>query len=72
MRLQKALEDDNRIVELRRSVRLAEESKLANGVIDATDLLKTISKETEAMLNKSTHEIELLQAVYKLKTILNQ
>lgn len=72
VRLQKALEDDNRIVELRRSVRLAEESKLANGVIDATDLLKTISKETEAMLNKSTHEIELLQAVYKLKTILNQ
>lgn len=71
-RLRKALEDDDRIVELRRSVGLSEESKLKNGVIDATDLLKTISEETTAALNRTTHEIELLQAIYKLKTILNQ
>ena len=71
-RLRSALEDDNRIVELRRSVRMAAESRLENGVIDATDLLRKIADETTATLNRSTHEIELLQATYRLKTILNQ
>ena len=71
-RLQSALEDDNRIVELRRSVRMAAESRLENGVIDATDLLRKIADEATATLIRSTHEIELLQATYRLKTTLNQ
>lgn len=71
-RLRKALEDDDRIVELRRRVRIAAESQLEHGVIDATDLLRKITEETNAMLNRSTHEIELLQATYRLKTTLNQ
>jgi pyruvate dehydrogenase complex dehydrogenase (E1) component len=45
---------------------------LTNGVIDTTELLKKISDETIAKLNKSSHEIELLQATYRLKNILNQ
>ena len=71
-RLRNALEDDNRIVELRRSVRMAAESRLENGVIDATDLLRKIADETTATLNRSTHEVELLQTIYRLKTTLNQ
>ncbi len=71
-RLRKALEDDDRIVELRRSIRMAAESKLENGIIDATDLLRKITDETTAKLNRSTHEIELLHATYRLKTTLNQ
>lgn len=71
-RLRKAVEDDERIVELRRSVRMAAESQLENGVIDATDLLCKITDETNAALARSTHEIELLQAIYRLKTTLNQ
>ena len=71
-RLRKAIEDDNRIVELRRRVRMAAESQLENGVIDATDLLRKINDETSATLARSTHEIELLQAIYRLKTTLNQ
>lgn len=71
-RLRNALKDDDRIVELRRSVRIAAESKMENGVIDATDLLRKIADETTATLNRSTHEIELLQAIYRLKTTLNQ
>ena len=71
-RLRKALEEDNRIVELRQRVRKAAESQLVNGVIDTTDLLRKITDETTANLNRSTHEIELLQAIYKLKTTLNQ
>lgn len=71
-RLRKAVEDDERIVELRRRVRMAAESQLENGVIDATDLLCKITDETNAALARSTHEIELLQAIYRLKTTLNQ
>lgn len=71
-RLRKALEDDDRIVALRRSVRMAAESKLKNGVIDATDLLRTITDETAAALSRSTREIELIQAIYRLKQTLNQ
>ena len=71
-RLRKAVADDGRIVELRRSVRMAAESQLENGVIDATDLLRKITDETAAVLGRSTHEIELLQAVYRLKHTLNQ
>ena len=71
-RLRSAVTDDDRIVSLRRSVRLAAESKLENGVIDATDLLRKITDETQAALNRSIHEIELLQAIYRLKHTLNQ
>ena len=71
-RLRTAVDDDKRIVELRRSVRVAAESKLENGVIDATELLTKIAEETTAILNRSMHEIELLQAIYRLKTTLNQ
>ena len=71
-RLRQAITDDSRIVELRRRVRMAAESQLKNGVIDATDLLRKISDETAAVLARSTHEIELLQATYRLKTTLNQ
>lgn len=71
-RLRKAIENDLRIVELRRSVRMAAESKLENGVIDATDLLRTINEETTAILNYNMHEIELLQAIYRLKHTLNE
>lgn len=71
-RLRKAVENDERIVQLRRSVRVAAESQLDNGVIDATDLLRKITDETTAVLNQSIHEIELLQAIYRLKTTLNQ
>ena len=71
-RLRDAVADDERIAELRHSVRMTAESQLANGVIDTTDLLRKITDETTAVLNKNTHEIELLQAVYKLKHTLNQ
>ena len=71
-RLRKAVENDARIVELRRSIRIAAESKLKNGVIDATDLLRKITDETAAILNHNKHEIELLQATYKLKHTLNE
>jgi outer membrane protein TolC len=70
--LQETLESDKRIVELRRSVRMAAESKLKNGIINVTDLIQKINDENTAEINKTTHEIELLQTIYRLKNTLNQ
>lgn len=66
-RLRETVSDDSRIVELRRSVRLSAESKFDNGVIGTSELLQKISEETEAQLSLSSHEIELLQALYRQK-----
>lgn len=71
-RLRNVVADDEKIVSLRRSIRVAAESQLENGVIDTTDLLRKITDENTAVLGRSTHEIELLQATYRLKHTLNQ
>ena len=72
VRLRKALADDDRIVELRRSVREAAESKLRNGVIDTDDLLRKITEESAAMMARSAREIELLKAIYEWKHTINR
>ncbi len=71
-RLRKALADDDRIVQLRRSVREAAESKLRNGVIDTNDLLRKITEEDTAAAARSAREIELIKTIYELKHTLNR
>lgn len=70
--LKKSLEDDEKIVQLRRSVREAAESKLNNGIIDTNDLLRKITEESQATTTRSVHEIELLKAIYELRHTINQ
>ncbi|MGM9741045.1 MAG: TolC family protein [Candidatus Cryptobacteroides sp.] len=70
-RLRKAMESDEKIVGLRCSIRKAAESRLDNGVIDSTDLLRKISEENDAGIALSNRKIELLQAAYRLKRTLN-
>lgn len=70
--LKKTIAEDDRIIELRRRVRAAAESQLANGVIDATALLSKISDENIAALTARLHHLEYLQEIYKLKYILNK
>ena len=45
-------------------MREAAESKLAHGIIDVTALLKEINAENAARLQRSTHGLELLKAMY--------
>lgn len=71
-RLRKALADDDRIVQLRRSVREAAESKLRNGVIDTTDLLSKITDEATAATARSAREIELLKTICELRHTINR
>jgi len=70
--LRKVLAEDEKIVELRKRVREAAESKLRNGIIDSSDLLEKITAENNAAIEKSSREIELLKAAYELKYTVNQ
>ena len=71
-RLRRALADDDRIVQLRRSVREAAESALRNGVIDTNGLLRKIADEDAASAARSAREIELLKTIYELKHTMNR
>ena len=63
------LNSDNEIVVLRQNVRRAAEAKLANGIIDTNSLLQEITRENNAKINRSTHEVEMLQGIYNLKYV---
>lgn len=66
------MKEDKEIVALRTSVRQAAESKLEHGVIDVNDLLQEITRENEARINHSSHEVEMLKSIYELKNTINQ
>lgn len=71
-RIREAIADDDRIVALRSRVREAAEVRLQEGMIDTHDLLGKISDETSAKIARSTHQIELVKAIYDLKHTLNK
>ena len=71
-RLQELIASDATIVNLRRDVRLAEESKLRNGVIDIHRLVERITDENTAAQSQIIHNIELLKTIYDLKNTINQ
>jgi len=71
-RLRELIASDATIVNLRRDVRLAEESKLRNGVIDIHRLVERITDEDSATQSQIIHNIELLKTIYDLKNTVNQ
>ena len=71
-RLRELIASDATIVNLRRDVRLAEESKLRNGVIDIHRLVERITDESTAAQSQIIHNIELLKTIYDLKNTVNQ
>lgn len=71
-RLQKVTADDDKIIALRTSIRQAAEAKLKNGVISVSDLLAELTKENNAKITRSIHEIELLKSIYDIKLTRNE
>ena len=71
-RLRELIDSDGTIVNLRRDVRLAEESRLRNGIIDIHRLVERITDENTAALSQIIHKIELLKTIYDLKNMVNQ
>lgn len=69
IRLGKAIENDDRIVELRGNVRRAAEIKLENGTITTSELLQKIAEESNALSTRSVHQIELRKAQYELQNL---
>lgn len=69
IRLTETLENDDRIVDLRRSVRRAAETKHENGTITTSELLQKIADESAAMSARSIHRIELIKAQYELENL---
>lgn len=65
-RMESIRQQDDRIVELRQKLRIAEEAKVDNDMVDATELLAKIDDEAEAKLQRSIHETEIMRDVYKL------
>ncbi len=69
--MREIMKNDDEIISLRTSVREASESKYQNGTIMLHDLLKDITNESFAKLEKSLHELELLKKIYEMKNITN-
>lgn len=70
-RYQKLMANDDEIITLRQSVRQSVERKIQHGTADANTLVQELTRENTARQNRSTHEIEMLQAIYNLKNTVN-
>ena len=68
-RLRQTLQDDERIIVLRRSLREAAETKHREGVITTAELLRAITDESAAQSAQSLHRIELLKKQYELNRL---
>jgi outer membrane protein TolC len=66
-KLNKLIEVDKGIIELRTSVKLAAKSKLENGVITSNDYIRELNAEDTAKQNLEIHKIQLLLAQYNYK-----
>lgn len=65
--MREILEDDDRLINIRTSIREASESQLQNGTLLISDLLKDINDEHKARIDKSIHELEYLKKLYEMK-----
>ena len=65
--MRKILEDDDRLINIRTSIREASESQLRNGTLLISDLLRDINDEHKARIDKSIHELEYLKKLYEMK-----
>lgn len=70
-KMQEIMRKDGEIIELRRAVRQAAESKYRNGVIYISDLLREIMLENDAQITARLNRIEFVQEIYRLKNTLN-
>lgn len=71
-RYKKLLQEDDELISLRKYVREATEAKLSGGVIDVNNLLQEITRENQAKITKSTHEIEMQKHLAELRFINNK
>ena len=70
--LKKQLVHDDEIVRLREQIRDKSEKKVRLGTESVNEMLRDINAVSKARQQRSTHEIQLIEALYALKTKINQ
>ncbi len=63
-KLQELIQSDDKIVDLRTSIKNTADTQLNNGAISVNDYLSDINAEEQARQNRSLHEVQLLMAYY--------
>ena len=67
--LRRQLANDDEIVALRESIRLASGKKVEMGTMSVNDLVRDINAVAMARAQKAGHEVQLLQQVYRLRRL---
>lgn len=70
-KLRLLMDDDEELIRLRTRIREAAEAKVANGTLTVAEMLREVTAEDQARQTKALHEVQLLQAVYRMKYIMN-
>ena len=68
-KLEKLLEKDDQLVDLKTEITKVTASKLENGTINSADYIRDVQSETIAKLNRELHEIQLKEAKEKYRII---
>ena len=69
--LEKQMKDDDEIIRLRTNIRKSAETKVANGTLTVTEMLRELTNESLARQTKAMHEIQRLKGIYQLKYTTN-
>ena len=67
----KIIEEDDQIITMRENIRRSAEAKVENGTMSVIDMMREVNAEQNARQQKATHKVELLKALFELKTITN-
>ena len=65
------MKDDQEIIVLQQEIKDAAESKVENGTMTVSDMLKELTALEMAKQAKLLHEIQYMQSVYALKNTTN-
>ncbi len=63
------MQNDEEIINLRHRVKMAAESKYANGVYTVNDLIKDINAESQSQQARILHEVQYLMSIYNYVVI---
>ena len=67
--LREGLKQDDRIISLRERIREKSMRRMQNGTETVNEMLRNVNAVNDAQQQKDIHEIQLLEAIYKLKYI---
>lgn len=65
------MKEDDEIIRLRTNVRKTAEARVSGGTLSVTEMLRELTSESLARLQKAVHEIQLLARMYKKQYLTN-